>query len=580
MAPIELMLTDGECCGSPRRAAVLCWLALFLPLVVADPPVADPHITLYSGGEILTLEGPEPRYVEALVERDGRITYLDTERQARALAGADAQRVDLKGATLLPGLIDAHGHFILASHTLLNANLAGVRSIPELIERLRGHMGSVPPDEWIEGMGYRVEQLAERRHPTAAELDQVSATRPVFIQDGSGHEGAINSALQRRLGWSADTDPGEAWVFAALQARPPRSPQRVREGVRRAVALWTANGQTTASELGFGLAGHDLAVVEQIKAEQLLPIDLVLYAKHDRREQVRERLRSAGRYDRRVRLAGVKVWLDGNTSAMTQGSGLDVPALTALLLELRRDPRWAGARQLGAHAVGAQAAETLLQALERVSASAGSFDHRTVLHHGVVLRPDQVQRARQLGMGVSFTAAGLYPMGDALARALGLERQSWLGPIGSVQRAGLPFTLHHDVPAGVSPSLIDALWSAVTRTTRSGAVLQPEERITPYAGLQALTSHAAYQLFEEQRKGSLAVGKLADLVVLDANPLKVEPMAIRRIRVLATIKQGRWLYRSPQWQASAAGQREPVAHQDAAAVPEAGAQGRPAEKSR
>lgn len=488
--------------------------------------------------------------------------------------------VDLKGALLLPGLIDAHGHFILASHTLLNANLAGARGIPELIQRLQAHAGSVPSGEWIEGMGYRVEQLAERRHPTAAELDQVSATRPVFVQDGSGHEGAINSTLLRRMGWSAAVPPGDAWVMAVLQARPPRSPQRVREGVRRAAALWTTNGQTTASELGFGLSDQDLAVVEQIRAEQLLPIDLVLYAKHDRRDQVRERLGRAGRYDRRVRWAGVKVWLDGNTSAMATASALDVPALTALLLELRRDPRWAGARQLGAHVVGEQAAETLLQAMERVTASAGSSDHRTVLHHGVVLRPDQVQRARQLGMGVSFTAAGLYPMGDALAKVLGPERQAWLGPIGSVQRAGIPFSLHHDAPAGVSPSLMDALWSAVTRTTRSGAVLQPQERIAPYAGLQALTSHAAYQLFEEQRKGSLAVGKVADLVVLDANPLKVEPMAIRRIHVLATIKQGRWVYRSPEWEASAASQRETVAHQDAAAVPEAGAQGRPAEKSR
>ncbi len=563
-----------------RSGVVAASLALVLPLGVWDVARADPQITLYSGGDILTMEGPTPRYVEALLERDGRILYVGGRDQARAKAGEGAQLVDLKGALLLPGLIDAHGHFILASHTLLNANLAGARSIPELIQRLQAHAASVPSGEWIEGMGYRVEQLAERRHPTAAELDQVSVTRPVFVQDGSGHDGAINSALQRRMGWSVAAPAGEEWVFSVLQARPPRSPQRVREGVRRAAALWTANGQTTASELGFGLGGQDLAVLEQIKAEQLLPIDLVLYAKHDRRDQVLERLGRAGRYHRRVRWAGVKVWLDGNTSAMATASGLDVPALAALLLELRRDPRWAGARQLGAHAVGAQAAETLLQAMERATASAGPSDHRTVLHHGVVLHPDQVQRARQLGMGVSFTAAGLYPMGDALAKALGPERQAWLGPIGSVQRAGIPFSLHHDAPAGVSPSLMDALWSAVTRTTRSGAVLQPQERIAPYAGLQALTSHAAYQLFEEQRKGSLAVGKVADLVVLDANPLKVDPMAIRRIQVLATIKQGRWVYRSPQWGGSAAGQREPVAHQDAAAVPEAGAQGRPAEKSR
>jgi len=554
---------------------------LALPLLLLEPAAADLRSTLYSGGTILTMEGARPRYVEALLERGGRISYVGTQRQARALAGVDARVVDLAGATLLPGLIDAHGHFILASHSLLNANLAGARSIPELVERLRAHAASVPTGEWIEGMGYRVEQLAERRHPTAAELDQVSSSRPVFVQDGSGHQGAVNSVLQRRMGWTAD-ELGEEGVFAVLQARPLRSPQRVREGVLRAIALWTANGQTTASEQGFGLGGTDLDVVEQLQTEQLLPIDLVLYAKHNARETLGQRLHQAGRYHRRVRLAGVKVWLDGNTSQLSRRSGLDVDGLTELLLQLRRDPRWPAARQLGAHAVGDQAAETLLQAMERVQASAAPLDHRTVLHHAVVLRPDQIQRARRLGVGMSFTAAGLYPMGDALARALGPERQAWLGPICSVQRAGIPFTLHHDVPAGVSPSLMDALWSAVTRTTRSGAVLQPQERISPYAGLQALTTQAAYQLFEESSKGSLAVGKLADLVVLDANPLTVEPMAIRQIQVLATIKQGQTVYRSAAWRGadSAPGARQAVTHQDQAGVPEAAAQGRPAEERR
>ncbi len=545
-----------------------------------DPALACPRNTLYSGGDIFTMEGIKPRYVEALLEREGRIVYVGSERQARGLADAEPRFVDLNGATLLPGLIDAHGHFIVASHTVLNANLTGARSIAEVIDRLRTHAQSLPPGEWIEGMGYRVEQLAERRHPTRAELDQVSAVRPVFVQDGSGHEGSINSVLHRQMGWSSSTDPDEQMVFAVMQARPPRSPQRIREGVQRALALWTMNGQTTATEQGLGLGAHDLDVVERLQREQLLPIDLVLYAKHDWRERVGQRLPDPGRYNRRVRWAGVKVWLDGHTSQQKGSSRMDLDTLFKILQRLQLDPRWPGARQLGAHAVGDQAADTLLQAVDQLVRSLGLTDHRIVLHHGVVLRPDQIQELQRLRVIVSFTAAGLYPMGDALARALGPERQGWLGPIGSVQRSGRPFTLHHDVPAGVSPSLIDALWSAVTRTTRSGAVVQPDERITPYAGLQALTSHAAYQLFEEKQKGSLEVGKLADLVVLDANPLKVDPMAIRQIKVLATIKQGREVYRSPHWINSAARTGQSVANHDQAAIPKAGAQQRPAEKCR
>ncbi|MBD1193156.1 amidohydrolase family protein [Vulcanococcus sp. Clear-D1] len=564
-----------------RRVAVVVSSGV---MVLGNAAVADPRMTLYSGGDILTMEGSEPRYVEALLEHAGRIAYAGTQRQARAMAGGDVRVVDLAGATLLPGLIDAHGHFIVASHTLLNADLSGVRTIPELIARLKVHAASVPPGEWIEGMGYRLEQLEERRHPTTSELDQVSEVRPVFIQDGSGHQGAINRVLQRQMGWQADAPPGEARVFALMQARPPRSPQRIREGVQRAVALWTQHGQTTASELGLGLGGQDLAVVKHIQAEPLLPIDLAIYAKHDWWERLGPQQRGNGRYDNRVRWSGVKVWLDGNTSELARRSASDpgqgVEDLVQLLQRLRSDSSWPAARQLAAHAVGDQAADQLLQAVNQFLATQGPLDHRTVLHHGVVLRPDQIEQVKRLGVVVSFTAAGLYPMGDALTRALGPERQGWLGPIGSVQRTGRPFTLHHDLPAGVSPSLMDALWSAVTRTSRSGAVLQPQERITPYAGLQALTRYAAYQLFEEQQKGTLAVGKLADLVVLDANPLKVDPMAIRQIKVLATIKEGKEIYRSPQWNRSVARARQPVAHQDETAVPKAAAEQRPTQKRR
>jgi predicted amidohydrolase YtcJ len=575
-------------------------LSLALPLVprgavAASPalPAASPPPTLYSGGDILTMAGPSPAYAEALVEKGGRIVYVGPLAGAIKAAGGGARQVDLAGRTLLPGLIDAHGHLVLASHTLLNADLNGVKSIPELLGRMKAHAATLPAGVWVEGLGYRAEQLAEKRHPTKVELDTVSSTRPVFVQDGSAHQGSINSVLLKQMGWSASSkdpaggvisrQPGssepsghiaEAPVFAVLAAKAPLTPAQIRLGVGKAVALWAANGQTTASEMGFGLSDDDIDIARQMLDEKLLPIDLLLFVKHSFLEQAKAgrsavvaqyadpasrapRVDGDGRYLNRVRLAGLKFWLDGSmdNAYMSQPYTNNPPGNTEKNFRgLAVDPQaaveatvatyWKSNRQVAGHSIGDQAVDNFLVAIEKAYVAQGPADHRPIIQHAQFLRPDQIERAKKVGAITSFTAAGIYPMGDYLAKLMGPERVAWAGAAGSVQRAGIPWTIHHDMPAGVSPSLIYALWNIVNRTTKSGVVLSPQEKVSPYEGLRAMTINGAYQYHEEKTKGSLEPGKLADLVVLSANPLKVQPMAIKDIQVLETIKEGRSIYRN------------------------------------
>jgi predicted amidohydrolase YtcJ len=550
--------------------------------------------TLYSGGDILTMAGPKPAYAEALVEQDGRILYVGPLAGALKAAGGGARQVNLAGRTLLPGFIDAHGHLVLASHTLLNADLTGVKSIPELLGRMKAHAATLPEGVWVEGLGYRAEQLAENRHPTKEELDTVSASRPVFVQDGSGHQGSINSVLLKQMGWNASSkDPAggvisrkpgssepsghiaEAPVFAVLAAKAPLTPAQIRLGVAKAVALWAANGQTTASEMGFGLSDDDIDVARQMLDEKLLPIDLLLFVKHSFLEQAKAgrsaviaqyadpasrapRVDGDGRYLNRVRLAGVKFWMDGsmdnafmsrpytnnppgNTEKNFRGLAVDPQAA----VEATVATYWKSNRQVAGHSIGDQAVDNFLTAVEKAYAAQGPADHRPIIQHAQFLRPDQIVRAKKVGAITSFTAGGIYPMGDYLARLMGPERLAWAGAAGSVQRAGLPWTMHHDMPAGVSPSLIYALWNIVNRTTKSGVVLAPQEKVSAYDGLRALTINGAFQYHEEASKGSLEVGKLADLVVLSANPVKVDPQTIKDIQVVETIKEGRSIYRRP-----------------------------------
>ena len=550
----------------------------------------------YTGGDILTMVGDAPRYAEALLVKDGRIAAVGSLAQVQQAGGPGATRIDLAGSTLMPGFIDSHGHLVYATHTMLDADLAGVKDIPELLARLKAHAAEVPEGDRIVGMGYRVEQMTEKRHPTAAELDTVSATRPIGISDGSGHHGVMNTALIREMKFSASTPDPEGGFFSrqpgsreltghaaesawmgVLETRAPLTAAQTRKGVGRAVALWTQNGITTACEMGLGLSGDDIPIAQTIVDEQLLPIDLVMFAKASSAERIItaayqiQKGRNAPntdtgsamlaarpdldkRYINRVRLAGIKFWLDGSVDTMfmsrpftTNPPGVTTPDYRGLRVDPQEqlveflDKYWKSNRQIAAHAIGDEANEQFLLALEDVIRRQGMSDGRPIFQHAQFLRPDQIARIKAVNGTPSFTAGGLFPMGDYIT-SLVPDRIDWVGAAGSVQRQGVNWTVNTDWPAGVSPSLLYAAWNVVNRVTRSGKPFAPQERVSAYDAMRSLTINGAYQYKEEKTKGTLEVGKLADLVVLDRNPVKVDPMAIKDIQVVQTLKEGVLVY--------------------------------------
>jgi predicted amidohydrolase YtcJ len=417
----------------------------------------------------------------------------------------------------------------------------------------------------------------------------------------------MNTALIREMKFSADTPDPEGGFFSrkpgsrelighaaesawmgVLATRKPLTAAQTRKGVGRAVALWTQHGITTASEMGLGLSGDDIPIVQTIVDEQLLPIDLVLFAKASSADRIIDsayqiqKNRTAPnadtgsamvaarpdldrRYINRVRLAGIKFWLDGSidTMFMSRPFTTNPPGVTtAGYRGLRVDPQeqlvafldkyWKSNRQIAAHAIGDEANEQFLLALEDVIRRKGISDGRPIFQHAQFLRPDQIARIKAVDGTTSFTAGGLFPMGDYIA-SLVPDRIDWVGAAGSVQRQGVNWTLNTDWPAGVSPSLMYAAWNVVNRVTRSGKPFAPQERVSAYDAMRSLTINAAYQYKEEKTKGTLEVGKLADLVVLDRNPLKVDPMAIKDIQVVQTLKEGVLVYnRKPDGRAMAA----------------------------
>ncbi len=367
----------------------------------------------------------------------------------------------------------------------------------------------------------------------------------------------------------------------------------------KASALWASYGQTTAQECGVGLGSDDIALVRNAIDKQLLSVDLYLCAKDSHVDamasaaakvvndygrlnptadggfQRQERLVSAGaarpgdtkgpllrlrpdldkRYVNRVRLGGIKFWLDGSipTAWMSQPYATNPPGtepgyrayqqIPDAVLEQTFDRWWTSNVQINMHMNGDAAAEQALRAIEKALRKHGMADHRPVFIHASYLRPDQIQRLKAVGGVPSFLTSGLVPGGDTVVKLWGAERAANAMAARSMERAGIPFTFSHDAPVSPQPWILPLIDAGVNRRTASGLVIGPEQRVSPYEGLKAVTANAAWQIKEEQTKGTLEAGKLADLVILERNPLKVDPATIKDIAVVETIKEGRTIFR-------------------------------------
>ena len=562
--------------------------------------------TIYSGGDILTMAGNDPAYVEALAVKDGKILALGPAAGVLKTKGDTTTIVDLGGKTLLPGFIDSHGHMICFGKNLMDANLFGTPDIPDLLARMKAHAPNVPAGQWIVGMGYSARVLKEGRTPTIEELDTVSADRPVMIVDGSGHLASGNSALFKITGITAETpDPvggnfsrkpdgksllgpmEETALNAVRIQRPAFTGDLADKVVTGAAELWARHGQTTAQEGGLGLGADDIALVRNAIDKNLLPIDLYIaakdtatddtinaaysiaseYNKHPEGTSLKllaERPDLDKRYINRVRLGGIKFWLDGSPDScwMTKPFAVNPPGKTGeflgyqqipdAVLDAAFDKYWTTNLQLNMHMLGDAAADQALRAIEKAVKKHGMRDHRPVFIHGANIREDQLARIKAVGAIPSFLTSSLSRQGDSVARLWGPERAAKANAANTFSRQGMPFTFSHDAPVSPVPSVLELVDAGVNRIAPSGAVLGPDERVSPYVALQAVTAMAAYQIKEEKTKGTLEPEKLADLVILDKNPLKVASTDIRNISVMETIKEGRTIFKSAASTASTA----------------------------
>jgi predicted amidohydrolase YtcJ len=542
---------------------------------------------IYYNGDIITMEGDSAKYAEAIALKEGKIVFVGSRNEAEKFKGDSTKDIDLEGKTMLPAFLDAHGHFYNVGFTAAIANVlpppdGPAQDVSSIIAKVKDWTGSedgkliVQKFGWIMGNGYDDSQLKEKDHPKATDLDKISTELPVIVFHQSGHLAAINTKAMQMLGLSKSTKNPAGGTYRRNSDGSPNGvlEENAMYGVLFPILgkadaemadKFIQKGQEEYAKKGYLTAQDGRTTIEQMAALKSAAdrgkfyIDVVSYPDIvlGTENMNGEYYSTAHSYKNKYRIGGVKLTLDGSpqgkTAWLTQpyhvppagqkagykGAGVMADSNANAYVAEAFKNKW----QILCHTNGDAAIDQYLKAIDLAEKKYGYPDPRAVLIHGQTLRKDQIPELVRLKVFPSLFPMHTYYWGDWHAESvLGHPRADYISPCRDVIDAGLMITSHHDAPV-TFPNSMRVLDATVNRVTRTGKILGPDQRITPYEGLKTLTEWAAYQFFEEKSKGTLTAGKLADMVILDKNPLKIEPLELNTIQILESIKEGKTVFK-------------------------------------
>lgn len=535
---------------------------------------------VYYNGDIITMVGDSPNYVESIVEKDGKIIFTGSSEKAMKIAGKGHNMIDLKGKTLVPGFIDGHCHFSSFGGQAIGAQLlaspdANVDDMETLISVLKkwNTAENRALTGWIFGTGFDDSVLKEKRFPTKQDLDKVSTEFPIMITHISGHFAVVNSKGLEKLGINVNSKDPEGGIIRReknssepngvleelaaipymLQAIAPKSEKAIMKFFEAGQDMALSYGYTTVQE-GRAMQNHEMLVTMAEKDKY--KIDVVSYIDYMFVDKYMDSKWNSKDYTNKYRIGGMKVTLDGSPQGRTawrtepylippEGMPHDYSGYPAIpndsVLSSIYEKAFKNNWQILSHTNGDAAIDQLIRTMKPLKERYGNDDRRDVIIHGQYIREDQLNDAKEMKMITSLFPLHTFYWGDWHSQLIGDSLVQNISPVKTALNKGIDITIHTDAPVAL-PNLMRVLWTAVERTSRSGKIIGPDERLTPYEALQAITIWSAYQHYEENRKGSLEKGKLADLVILDKNPLKVSPESIKDIQVINTIKEGKIVF--------------------------------------
>ncbi|MGI9239271.1 MAG: amidohydrolase family protein [Verrucomicrobiales bacterium] len=566
------------------QSPLLSKWALLASLFATLPTSAQEADTIYHNGAIITMAGKEPTYVEALSVKDGKILATGAKDEILEQKGDATKLVDLAGKALLPGFIDGHSHYInsllVANQCKLYAPPSGPgKDVPSIIAELKKYAAErkIPKGQMIMGYGYDDTVMPDGRLLNRGDLDEAFPDNPVRIEHVSMHGAVMNSLALKYYDISAETEtppggvivrkPGtnEPWglimetAFLPVMAKSePMTAQQELDWTRAGQRLYAESGITTAHEGATHFpqfqtikrasdAGAN--IIDVIAYPFITDVDTVL-AEHP--------VEKWTKYENRFKVGGVKITLDGSpqgrtafftTPYLTGGPGGEKdwkgePTFPQDLANQMVKKVYEMNVPLILHCNGDASIDAFLEAYEFARAGDYSKPWNVTTIHTQFMRKDHIPKFVKYKVRPSFYTLHTFYFAEAHIANRGKEQAMYISPMRDAIDAGLRPSNHTDFVVAPLDQMM-MLSSAVNRISRGGAEIGPDQRVSPYEALKCMTEWPAEQYDEQDRKGTLEAGKLADLVILDKDPIKVDPMTIKDIKIVETIKEGSTIYPTP-----------------------------------
>ena len=520
--------------------------------------------TVYRNANVITVDPQNPRS-QAVAVLDGKFVGVGSNDDIEGLIGPTTRVKDAGGLTIIPGLIDAHIHVLSSGIRHVMAADCDQRSIAAIQSELRERVESTGPGEWVEGFKFDDTKTAERRFLNRGDLDAVSTELPILMSHRAGHVYYLNSKALELSGYDDDSpdppggrlgrDPDSGTLDGVIYERaiepihdllPQVTPNIRREGLLTICNMLAASGLTSVHDAM--VSNDQLYTYAEGRDNGDLSLRVYMLAARPHFPALRDAGMRTGFGDDRLRLGGIKMVSDGAIAARTAymsepyigtcDHGIEAMTqeeITESVLEIHR-----AGFQVCIHANGDLAIESVLNAYERAQSEHPRPDPRHRIEHCTLVNPDLLSKMNRLGTIATPFCTYVYYHGEKM-EFYGEERLEWMFAQRSFIDSGVVSTGATDYPPGPFEPLM-GIQSCVTRTDMNGKMWGPSQRISVEEALRLYTLNGAYASFDEDKKGSIEAGKLADMVVLAEDITSVEPSTIKDIPIVETVIGGETAY--------------------------------------